>query len=61
MSTVIACEDSTISLPNIRLEDAYRHVFGHNGHEPCPWCSRTFKTKRDLQEQYYEVAPGLPF
>ncbi len=55
MSTVVACEESGISVSDIRLDEAYEHVFGRTATTACPWCSRTFETKKEMQEDYYEA------
>ena len=55
MSTVVACEDSRISVSDIRLDEAYDHVFGRAQATACPWCLRTFGTKKEMQEDYYEA------
>jgi hypothetical protein len=50
ISTVLACEDSSLSLSNMSLEEAHRHIFGGS----CSWCRRTFERKKAMQERFYE-------
>lgn len=54
MSTVIACENSHISLPNIILEEAHAHVFGGREAAACPHCKRGFDIKKNMQTDFYK-------